>query len=87
MTPENTSVKAFFCNEQGKYARYIYCEVMIEALHFLPCNLYVSFGDYVYRQVVGIPMGTHCAPLIIDVFLYYYESQFKTHPLVFLKII
>ena len=30
----------------------------------------------IYRQIVGIPMGTNCAPLIADLFLYCYESQF-----------
>ena len=74
------SFKAFFCNEKGKYARYTYwkCEDMIEALNFLLDNIYVRFGDKVYRQVVGIPMGTNCAPLIADLFLYCYESQFMT---------
>ena len=51
---------------------------MIEALNFLLDNIYVRFGDKVYRQVVGIPMGTNCAPLIADLFLYCYESQFMT---------
>ena len=27
-------------------------------------------------QVVGIPMGTNCAPLTADLFLYSYESEF-----------
>ena len=29
-----------------------------------------------YRQVVGIPMGTNCAPLVAELFLYYYERGF-----------
>lgn len=49
---------------------------MINSLNFLLDNIYIRFGDKVYRQVVGIPMGTNCAPLIADLFLYYYESQF-----------
>jgi hypothetical protein len=28
------------------------------------------------QQVVGIPMGTNCAPLLADLFLYSYESEF-----------
>ena len=27
-------------------------------------------------QVIGIPMGTNCAPLLADLFLYSYESKF-----------
>ena len=29
-----------------------------------------------YQQVVGIPMGRNCAPLLADLFLYSYESEF-----------
>ena len=30
----------------------------------------------VYQQIVGIPMGTNCALLIADLFLYCYERDF-----------
>ena len=29
-----------------------------------------------FRQMVGIPMGTNCAPLLADLFLYSYENEF-----------
>ena len=29
-----------------------------------------------YRQIVGIPMGTNCTPLVADVFLFSYERDF-----------
>ena len=29
-----------------------------------------------YRQIVGIPMGTKCAPLVADLFLFCYERDF-----------
>jgi hypothetical protein len=38
--------------------------------------LFVSFGGKLFQQVVGIPMGTNCAPLLADLFLYSYESEF-----------
>ena len=34
------------------------------------------FGGTLFQQVVGIPMGTNCAPLLADLFLYSYESEF-----------
>ena len=34
------------------------------------------FGTKLYRQVVGIPMGTNCASLVADLFLFYYERDF-----------
>ena len=33
----------------------------------------------VYQQIVGIPMGTNCAPLIADLFLFCYESDFMSY--------
>ena len=35
-------------------------------------------GSKLYRQIVGIPMGTNCAPLVVDLFLFLfcYESDY-----------
>ena len=41
-------------------------------------NIYIRFGDKLYRKTVGIPMGTNCAPLVYDLFLFYYERDFMT---------
>ena len=41
-------------------------------------KLYVQFDGMVYQQIVGIPMGTNCAPLIADLFLYCYERDFMS---------
>ena len=38
-------------------------------------NIFVVFGDRVFQQSVGIPMGTNCAPLLADLFLYLYEAD------------
>jgi len=35
------------------------------------------FGGPVFQQTVGIPMGTNCAPLLTDLFLYSYEAGFS----------
>jgi hypothetical protein len=43
---------------------------------FLVDNIYVVFEDQVFQQFVGIPMGTNCAPLLADLFLYSYEAEF-----------
>jgi hypothetical protein len=39
-------------------------------------NIFVSFGGTLFQQVIGIPMGTNCAPLLANLFLYSYESEF-----------
>ena len=49
---------------------------MCDALSFLLDNIYIRFGTKLYRQIVGIPMGTICAPLVADLFLFCYERDF-----------
>jgi hypothetical protein len=45
-------------------------------INLLIDNIFVSFGGTLFQQVVGIPMVTNCAPLLADLFLYSYESEF-----------
>ena len=45
-------------------------------IEYLVDNTYVSFGEQLFRQTVGIPMGTNSAPLLADLFLYIYENEF-----------
>ena len=45
-------------------------------VNFLIDNIYVEFGDVILQQTIGIPMGTNCAPLLADLFLYTYEAEF-----------
>ena len=45
-------------------------------LEFLEDNIFVVFAGKVFQQIVGIPMGTNCAPLLADIFLYSYEAEF-----------
>ena len=52
------------------------CQKVCEALTFFLDNIYIRFGCKLFRQIVGIPMGTNCAPLVADLFLFYYERNF-----------
>ena len=49
---------------------------IIKMLEFLVDNIFVVFAGKVFQQTVGIPMGTNCAPLLADIFLYSYEADF-----------
>ena len=49
---------------------------IINMLEFLVDNIFVVFGVKVFQHIVGIPMGTNCAPLLADIFLYSYEADF-----------
>ena len=45
-------------------------------LEFLVDNIFVVFGGKVFKQIVGIPMGTNCAPLLVDIILYSCKAEF-----------
>ena len=51
---------------------------MCDALHYLLDNIHVSirFDSKLYRQIVYIPMGTYCAPLVANLCLFCYERDF-----------
>jgi hypothetical protein len=48
---------------------------IINMLKYLIDNIFVIIGGRVFQQTVGIPMGTNCAPLLTDLFLYLYEEH------------
>ena len=48
---------------------------LINRIHWLINNIYVCCGDSVFRQTIGIPMGTDCAPFLANLYLYSYEYQ------------
>ena len=39
-----------------------------QLFNFLIDNIYIQIGSAVYQQTIGIPMGTDCAPLVVDLF-------------------
>ena len=49
---------------------------IIKMLEFLVDNIFVVFAGKVFQETVGIPIGTNCAPLLADIFLYSYEADF-----------
>ena len=59
-------------NGDNKYTANGICKL----IEFLVDNIYVRFGGQLFQQMVGIPMGTNCAPLLADLFLYSYENEF-----------
>ena len=45
-------------------------------IDFLIDNIYVKVGNHLFWQCICIPMGTNCAPLMANLFLYSYEVEF-----------
>ena len=68
--------KSYFTSEHlngdNKYTVNDICKM----IKFLVDNIYVRFGGQLFRQMVGIPMGTNCALLLADLFLCSYENEF-----------
>ena len=48
---------------------------LYNALSYLLDNINIRFGNKLYRRSVGIPMGTNCAPLVSDLFLFCYKEN------------
>ena len=70
--------QAFFTSEDTKRYKLWSCQNVCEALIYILDNIYIRFGTKLYRQIDGIPMGTNCAPLVADLFLFCYEREFMT---------
>ena len=51
------------------------CRKLTNLMRWLIDNIYVTFGDKCFRQTIGIPMGTDCAPFLANLFLYSYEYR------------
>ena len=43
---------------------------LVEWMEYLIDNVYIKVGNKVFRQTVGIPMGTDCAPQLANLFLF-----------------
>ena len=58
--------RAFFTSDEYKNYNLWSCQKDYEALVYLLDNSFIRFGTKLYRQIIGIPMRTNCAPLVAD---------------------
>ena len=65
-----------FTSEQPKQYKLWSCQKMCDALSCLLDNIFIRYGSKLYRQIVGIPMGTDCAPLVADLVWLCYGRDF-----------
>ena len=72
--------RAFFTSDLYKNYNLWSCQKGCEALVYLLDNISIRFGIKLYRQIIGIPMSTNCAPLVADLFLFCYERDFMRSP-------
>ena len=67
--------RIFYFREKPKKYHARSCQNVCDALTFLLDNSLIRFSTKLYRQVVGIPMGTNCASLVAKLFLFCYERD------------
>ena len=68
--------RTFFTNEEISAGKK-YDETLIsQMIDFLIDNIYMKIGNHLFRQCIGIPMGTNCVLLLANLFLYSYEVKF-----------
>ena len=67
---------AFFTSDVYKIYNLWSGQKVCKALVYLLDNIFIRFGTKLYRQIIGIPMGTNCALLVADLFLFCYERDF-----------
>ena len=70
-----TEMHFFTAEKPNKYHAWA-CQNVCDALTFLLDKTFIWFGTKLYRQEVGIPISTNCAPLTADLFLFCYERDF-----------
>ena len=51
-------------------------EQLMKHITFLIDNIYITVGKHIFRQIIGIPMGTDCAPFLANLYLYSLEYHF-----------
>ena len=66
---------AFFTSDVYNNHNLWSCQKVCDALVYLLDNIFIRFGTKLYRQTIGIPMGTNCPPLVADLFLFCYERE------------
>ena len=68
--------EAFFVKEHSDFkCKYTENDIIKDARLFGRQPFLCLFRERFFRQIVGIPIGTNCAPLLMDIFLYSYEAE------------
>ena len=67
--------KCCWSNER-KYDINVDKSQLIDMINYLVDNINVSVGNKIFCQRIGIPMGTDCAPLLDDLYLFKLEYKF-----------
>ena len=64
-------------NAKNKYTD----DDIVKMLELLIDNIFVECGGVIFQQVIGIPMGTNCVPLLADLFYIRMRLSLFSHSL------
>ena len=67
---------AYFSKSRSKTNLCFDKHELVEAVEYIIDNSYIKFEDCIYKQIIGIPMGTNCAPLLANIYLHVYEREY-----------
>ena len=78
---ENTQYLA--CNEECVFSLLMYTIITIygrDKKSVMPSIIFwiiffIRFGTKLYRQTIDVPMGTNCAPLVADLFRFFFVMR------------
>ena len=70
--------RATLANEK-KSSFSLTAQQLIECVNFIIDQSYISYKGEIYRQCIGVPMGTNCAPHVANLFLHTYEYKYINH--------
>ena len=68
--------KSFIVHLHMTNCLYWSCEDVCDILRFPLDSSFIKFGNDIYKQVTGIPMGANYALFVADLFLFCYEGEF-----------
>ena len=69
---------ANWCKKKPKQTKMMYAnkDELLAMLEYLLNNVYVKYRNKLFRQIIGIPMGTDCAPELANLFLFAFEYKY-----------
>ena len=73
----NTYTKKAFWSHSDKNGYFSFSlQHLLDTLEFILCNTYIQFGQHLFLQSKGIPMGGNASPLIADLYLSWLEYKY-----------
>ena len=67
--------RTYWSKQKGKFGISVTESQLIEYVEYLIDNIFIRVSNQVYKKVLGIPMDTECAPLLLIYCLFHHRSR------------